>query len=279
MIIDAHANFSSREQLSALEREAAREYFLTTGIEVTRHGSVEDLLEGMKRHGVAKAVLAPLAASTLLSEAERLNNLVARAGRESRAIIPFASVNPRCEGAVEELHRAIAELRLRGVKLSPDGQGFSLAQDEVWMLFEAVEQLRIPVLLCPGSGADVERNNFSPDEANELVTSFPRVNFIFAHMARHRRRDSSPSVIPEPNVYLETSHAPAEVILRAIETFGVEKILFGSDFRYNFYPGYEIEKVASLPISEEEKHRIFCKNAAKLFGAERNRGLLSLLRR
>ncbi len=277
MIIDAHANFSSREQLSALEREAAREYFLTTGIEVTRHGSVEDLLEGMKRQGVAKAVLAPLAASTLLSEAERLNNLVARAGRESGAIIPFASVNPRCEGAVEELHRAIAELRLRGVKLSPDGQGFSLAQDEVWMLFEAVEQLRIPVLLCPGSGADVERNNFSPDEANELITSFPRVTFVFAHMARHR--DSSPSVIPEPNVYLETSHAPAEVILRAIETFGVEKILFGSDFRYNFYPVYEIEKVASLPISEEEKHRIFCKNAAKLFGADRNRGLLSLLRR
>jgi hypothetical protein len=277
MIIDAHANFSSKQELSALEREAAREYFLTTGIEVTRHGSVEDLLRGMKRYGVLRAVLAPLATSTSLREAERLNNLLARAARESRAIIPFASVNPKCEGAAEELDRAIVELRLRGVKLSPNLQDFTLARDEVWSLFETIEQLRIPVLLCPGFASSVERGNFSPEEANELIASFPRVTFIFAHLAKHRRREATPGVIPEPNVYLETSHAPAEVILRAMEIFGVDKLLFGSDFRYNFYPGYEIEKIASLPVAEEEKRKILYENAARLFGIEEKRGLLSSL--
>ena len=275
MIIDAHANFSSGEELSALEREAAREYFLTTGIEVTRHGSVEDLLEGMKRHGVLRAVLAPLATSTSPSEAERLNNLVAKAARESRAIVPFASVNPGSEGAADELDRAVTELRLCGVKLSPNEQNFTLAQDEVWSLFETIEQLRIPVLLSPGFTAGVERDNFSPEEANELIVSFPRVTFIFAHMARHRRRDSAPSVIPEPNVYLETSHAAPEGILRAIEIFGASKLLFGTDFRYNFYPSYEIEKIASLPVAEGEKRKILYENAARLFNVEESRGLLS----
>ncbi|NOZ58160.1 MAG: amidohydrolase [Euryarchaeota archaeon] len=276
MIIDAHANFSSGEELSALEREAAREYFLTTGIEVTRHGSIEDLLEGMKSHGVSKAVLAPLVTSTSPGEAERLNNLVAKAARESRAIIPFASVNPGCEGAAEELDRAVAELRLRGVKLSPNEQNFTLAQDEVWSLFETIEQLRIPVLLSPGFTA-VERDNFSPEEANELIVSFPRVTFIFAHLARCRRGEATPSVIPEPNVYLETSHAAPEEILRAMEIFGSDRVLFGSDFRYNFYPGYEVEKITSLPVAEGEKRKMLYENAARLFSVEEGGGLLSSL--
>ena len=277
MIIDAHAHFSTQKKLSAIEREAAREYLLATGIEVTRYGTVDDLLEGMRRHGIARAVLLPLATSTSLREAERLNNLVAKAAREHRELIPFASVNPLCERAAEELDRAIAELHLRGVKLNPNLQDFTFAQDEVWALFETIEQLRIPVLIHSGFSAGVGRNNFSPDEANELIASFPRVNFICAHMGRHRRRDDAPSVMPEPNVYLETSHAPAEVVLGAVETFGAGRILFGSDFRYNFYPGNEIEKIISLPISEGEKRKILYENAARLFGIEENRGLLSSL--
>jgi hypothetical protein len=279
MIIDAHTHFSTAKELSALEREAAREYLLATGIEVSRYGSVEELFEAMKKHGIAKAVLMPLATSTSLRETEKLNNLVAKAARESEAIIPFASVNPNCEDAVEELDRAVAELRLRGVKLNPNLQGFTLDQDEVWTLFEAIEQLRVPAFIHSGFTVGMEKNNFSPEEANELIASFPRVIFIFAHMARHKSREDAPRVIPEPNVYLETSHAPAEVILKAIETFGVDKLLFGSDFKYNFYPSYEIEKIASLPISEEEKRSISYANAARLFGVEKKNGLLSSLLR
>ncbi|WP_456475261.1 amidohydrolase family protein [Candidatus Pyrohabitans sp.] len=279
MIIDSHAHFTPEGKLSRLEREAAGEYLLATGLKVTRYGSVEDLLKEMGKHGITRAVLMPVAASTSLREAERLNNLVAKAARGNSALIPFASVNPRCEGAVEELDRAVAELGLRGVKLNANLQDFTFGDDEVWTLFEAVEHLRIPVFIHSGFTVGMEKNNFSPEEVNELISSFPRVTFIFAHMGRHRSREDLPSVMPEPNVYLETSHAPGEVILRAIEISGADRIIFGSDFRYNFYPGYEIEKLTALPLNEEERHRIFYANAARLFGIGKKGFLPSLLRR
>jgi predicted TIM-barrel fold metal-dependent hydrolase len=72
--------------------------------------------------------------------------------------------------------------------------------------------------------------------------------------------------ITQENVYFETSHAPPEIILEVISACGADKIIFGSDFKYDFYPVDEVEKIKDLPVSDMEKEKILYKNIAKVLG-------------
>jgi predicted TIM-barrel fold metal-dependent hydrolase len=94
-----------------------------------------------------------------------------------------------------------------------------------------------------------------------------------------------------PNVYLETSSAPFEVIERAVSdpAIGPEKLLFGSDslapytyyqYRGESYPSYgktppgfytdhhkyDLANIERLTIPDREKEMILGGNAARILG-------------
>ncbi len=62
------------------------------------------------------------------------------------------------------------------------------------------------------------------------------------------------------NIYLETSHIKPKDLVHAIALFGARRLVFGSDFSYNLYPKYELEKILELEIEKKDLERIMGKN-------------------
>ncbi len=233
---------------------------------VTHHSTADDLIRGIKENDLEKAVILPIAASKDTEETERLNNFVSTTILRDPRLEGFASVNPRSKDAVEEAQRAICELGLKGFKFDSNRQEFRFADDGFWSLLEGIKALKVPVVVHSGYSPDTTALFFDPEEINEVVISFPDVKFIFTHLGRHENKEEFPKVYPEKNVYFETSHAPPEIILEVISACGADKIIFGSDFKCNFYPVDEIEKIKDLPVSDMEKEKILYKNIAKVLG-------------
>jgi predicted TIM-barrel fold metal-dependent hydrolase len=77
------------------------------------------------------------------------------------------------------------------------------------------------------------------DEVETLATEFPRVTVIIAHMGgRYTTAEVFQAAAPRlkrlPNIVFDTSCcAETGVFLAALETFGPERILYGSDQPYN----------------------------------------------
>jgi hypothetical protein len=67
------------------------------------------------------------------------------------------------------------------------------------------------------------------------------------------------------NVYFDTALAGSDTIMNFINQIGHERILFGSDIPFGTMK-WELEKVLSLPISDDKKEWILSKNLKRLTG-------------
>jgi hypothetical protein len=65
------------------------------------------------------------------------------------------------------------------------------------------------------------------------------------------------------NVYTDTALASSDEILDFINTYGVKKILFGSDFPFG-NPYYEKQKIIKLNLTNDQKERILFKNISEI---------------
>ena len=70
-------------------------------------------------------------------------------------------------------------------------------------------------------------------------------------------------------VYVDTSLSTLLIqpddFLRQLEGFGVERVLFGSDFPYAL-PEDMLAYLEALPLTSEERQAIYCGNAIRLLG-------------
>jgi hypothetical protein len=66
-----------------------------------------------------------------------------------------------------------------------------------------------------------------------------------------------------PNVYADTALASAHEIQHYIETYGHERIMFGSDFPFGD-PAHELTKVLNLNLEKEAKKAILSENLIQL---------------
>ena len=67
------------------------------------------------------------------------------------------------------------------------------------------------------------------------------------------------------NVYFDTALASPDTVMRFIENIGHERVLFGSDIPFGTMK-WELEKILSLPVGDDKKEWILCKNLKRLIG-------------
>jgi predicted TIM-barrel fold metal-dependent hydrolase len=167
------------------------------------------------------------------------NEFVARQVAESEGrAVGFASVDPRRDGAAAEFERAITELGLRGLKLSPVYQGFDPRIDEAWRLYELADRLGVPVMFHVGGAAPASAalEHGSPSLLDPVARAFPRLKLVVAHLGQPHMGETVMLLRKQPNVYADLSarfHRPWQLyngLVLAME-YGVwDKLLFGSDF-------------------------------------------------
>ena len=236
--------------------------------------------------------------------AQRFNDAVADVVRDQPdrfagfAAIPLQDVG----AAVVEFERAVRELNLRGGQVFTNVRGKFLDAPEFWPLYEAAEDLGVPIFIHPTTpvcmvGAEEWGLMISVAflfdttmTATRLALSgvlerFPALQMILPHLGAtlpyvlpridietetlsHFIEAAAPPITRPPSDYLlrfhidTVSHHPA-ALRCAIDTWGVDKILLGSDYPYSVWHR-AVASIEELGLPAEDHAAICGGNARRL---------------
>ena len=252
-------------------REVFQLYFPSQPLEV--------FLAEMDEAGVERAVLLPVDCTTAHGCRIVTNEQVAELAGKNPRFIGFASVDPAVKGAPRQLEKAVRSLGLKGLKLDPSLQRFSLDDRALaWPLYQACSELGIPVLIhCGMSWSLVGQAKFArPLVLEEVAQEFPRLRIVIAHCGWPWVEEALMVALKYRNVSLDTSvvysGTPADALRHVLaERIGLDvlerslsrQVLFGSN-----YPRADIRRtvrgLAALPLSASLRERLTRANAEEL---------------
>ena len=133
-IIDMHVHVFP-DDLAALAVPAVSR---GAGIDAAFDGTLAGLRASMRRAGVSRSVVLPVATKT--SQVRSINDWAAGLGGGD--IVPFGAIHPDLTDAEEELER-LAGMGLLGVKMHPEYQAFRPDDDRLEPLFAAAARLNL----------------------------------------------------------------------------------------------------------------------------------------
>lgn len=228
-------------------------------------GTLSDTLQKMDEWGTDIGVFLNIA--TKPSQQKNINDFCKKIA--SDRVVPFGSVHPDAEDWEEELNR-IAAMGLKGIKLHPDYQNFSMDEPRVLPLFKKIRDLGLIVVVH--AGYDPVSPKFvhcTPAGCQKVLKACPGIKMVLAHMGGMDMWDEVEAKIVGEDVYFDTSFV-SDVIdkkqyCRMIKNHGVERILFGSDSPWSS-SAKEKCGIEALPLTEEEKQAIYSGNALRLLG-------------
>ncbi len=240
---------------------------------------IETYFAQLDEAGIAQAVVLPIDCTTAHGCRVVSNEQIARLMEMSDRFIGFASVDPGVADAPRELERVVREYGLRGLKLDPALQQFSITDSErAYPVYQAAAELEIPVLIhCGLSWAPKGRAALAqPLALEQVVHDFPTLQVVIAHFAWPWVSDALMLALKHRNIYLDTSiiysGAPPESVRHVLaDQVGLDlldrslhsQLLFGSN-----YPRVDPKRVADairrLQLRPRLEHWIFHDNAAAL---------------
>lgn len=203
------------------------------------------------------------------------------------------------DGALDELDRSIKDLGFKGVMIYSNVSGEPLDSTRLWPFYEKSAKLKIPIFIHPTLPvmAKVTRDyeltsviGFLFDTTlamlriifGGVLEKFPSLIFILPHLGSTipyvlARIDRSSVISPgsranisKPpskyfikSVYVDTVSLHEPALKCAYQTLGIDRLLFGSDYPLWDIPS-AVESIERWEISEEEKDKIYYKNAIKI---------------
>jgi predicted TIM-barrel fold metal-dependent hydrolase len=170
---------------------------------------------------------------------EQNANLFTAARKYPDKFIPFAHIDPRRPKAIEFIKKCVEEWGAKGLKLLPIA-GFNPEESETMRLIEAVADYHIPVITHTGHGPTPTSSRFGdPIFLDKMLLDFPDLKVIAAHLSLGYRQQLFSFAWMRPNLYTEISMlqpfaktdypAFARIVREALNAFGPERILFGTD--------------------------------------------------
>jgi uncharacterized protein len=185
-------------------------------------------------------------------------------------LIPFCDINPHLHTDLGgELRRKVEMEGFRGIKMYPTYQHYYLNDPRMYPLYQAAQDLGIPVLIHTGSSVFKQsRIKYGdPMHLDDVARDFENLNLVMAHSGRGLWYDSAFFLSKlHPNLYMEISGLPPSKLMTYFPELArnTDKVIFGSD-----WPGMpairqNMDAVSELPISAEGAERILGGNAAKL---------------
>ena len=212
----------------------------------------------------------------VVDEMKAFNRWICGVAREHPEIVPFigADVTVLAGDAGAAYVRDMVENHGgRGVKLHGAVQGFSMADERLWPIYAACQELGVSIV--GHSGPDRRDAGFAEPRAfGSMLAAFPRLNVALAHMGGATWSQALEIAETYPNAYFdcceiiewtEGENAPTEMQLaQLIKGIGPRRVMMGSDF-----PWYDldrtVDRVMELPLlSTEEKEGILGSNAVDI---------------
>lgn len=283
MIIDFHTHTFpdaiSERVLAKLSRVSRTAYFT--------NGSTAGLLASMKQAGISYSVNLPV--MTDAGQVEKVNSLLTKE-REAlfdKGIITFGGMHPDYADYKAELTR-LKEQGIKGIKLHPAYQKTDLGDIKMMRIIDCASGLGLIVLIHAGIDIGIYDHNYSPvSQILKVIHEIQPPKFVLAHMGGWGCWEDVERDLAGAPVWLDTafsigaltpSHeadgAPYrsynlsdEDFVRLVRKHGSDRVLFATDSPWESQEDY-IRRLQDTPLTEQEKHQIFCENARQLLSLE-----------
>lgn len=233
------------------------------GIPMHGNGTLERALEMMDAAGTTAFAAHSVAMTP--HNVERINDFILSAKEVvGDRLVPFAAMHPDVDDVQATVDGIVAQ-GFRGIKIHPDMQKFAVDDPHVAPMMEAIAG-RLPLLIHSG---DYRYDFDGPQRILNLHKNFPQLQIICAHFGGWGEWDRALELLPGHGLLFDTSSSlykwPAEKATEAVHRFGVENMLFGSDYPM-WEPREELGRFMQMQLSDSEREDILWNNAARLFG-------------
>ncbi len=262
MLIDFHTHcFPDALSGKAIEKLS----FLSGGLEPYTNGTLSGLKERMKNDGADISVVLNIA--TNAHQQTKVNDFAASINNE-KDIFSFGSVFPHSPDALYELER-IKALGLKGVKLHPDYQGFSVDDEKFIPLYKKISSLGLITVFHAGFDYGFAPPYGATPEKMAKALRYFDSPVIAAHWGGVNCGEAVLKHLCGTDIYFDTSFGystmPKYYAEKIIEKHSADKILFGTDTPWHT-AAMELRLLNSLKLNEAEEQKITYKNAEKLLG-------------
>lgn len=232
-------------------------------------GRLETLISENDKNGITHSLIFSVA--TKPSQTQSINSFIAdNVMQAPDRFTGLGTLHPDSSDLKGDVEHII-ELGLKGVKLHPDIQGIKIDDDRCMKIFELC-QGRLPVLMHTG---DSRYDYSNPNHLVPVLKAFPNLTVIGAHFGGYSVWDDvEKSLAGFKNLYVDCSSAlafmPPEKGRELVRFYGADHVIFGTDFpMWNIKD--ELTRFEMLGLTEEEKQKIYYKNACALFGIDQKK--------
>jgi uncharacterized protein len=250
---------------------------------------VEKLIADMDRTGVDMAFVLGIAYLPMKSYTPDGGDYAAHmVSQYPDRLIGFYTANPLGGLAeVRRFERGVKELGLRGLKMLPSYNYVAIKDRRIWPLYEAAQEMGVPVLLHSGWSSLPHGKMLDHDHplyAEDVLLDFPNMKLILAHVGFQWAEETIFMMAKFPNVYADVAFwAESTPLWRTAQIWtwakqlGVfNRFLWGSDYPYvDFQPGidlfnrvpeYCIKHDLEPAITQEDLDSFFGGAAARVIG-------------
>lgn len=273
--VHTHASISTRaprDPCSIIFDEAMSKYFKSMV-----PPTIAEVAQYYRERKLA-AVIFPVDSEAEMGHWRIANEEVAEmAAEHADVLIPFASIDPaKGKMGAREARRLVQDYGVRGFKFHPSMQGFYPNDRKAYVLYEAIQEARVPALFHTGqtgagagarAGLGVRLKYSNPIYLDDVAVDFPDMPIIMAHPSFPWQDEALAVATHKPNVYIDLSgwspkYFPANLVQYS-NTLLKDRVLFGSDYPA-ITPDRWLTDFEKLPIKPEVRPMILKGNAIKL---------------
>jgi predicted TIM-barrel fold metal-dependent hydrolase len=173
------------------------------------------------------------------------------------------------------LQEMIDRFHVRAIKIHP-GLNFVMPSDPGFTaVYELAREAGLAVIAHGGGASEnlyaSDIDFCAPENFVSVLQAFPDVRFDIAHFGHPYQDTLIEMAASFPNLYTDLSftlgadHFPGDALRARIRSFGVERVMFGTDFPY-FDPEASLDRLESSGLSEGETALVSAANAQVFLG-------------
>lgn len=260
MLIDFHTHaFPESIAQKAIESLS----YTSGGLVPQTEGTVPSLKKEMEKDGVDISVV--LSIATNPKQQTNVNNF-AKQINDQKSIFAFGSVHPDAENALYELER-IKDMGLKGVKLHPEYQKFYVDDEKMKPIYKKISSLGLITVFH--SGYDY---GYAPPYhcmPDNLLGALRWLDtpVIAAHWGGVNCGIEIIKKLCGKEIFFDLSFGysmmPKAIAQEIIDKHTPDRLVFASDMPWH-RPSWEKRLIEALDISQQDKEKIYYKNAKKL---------------
>ncbi|MDR1143481.1 MAG: amidohydrolase family protein [Spirochaetaceae bacterium] len=262
MVIDFHTHIYP-EKIAAKAVVSIGDFY---GLTASRNGTAEDLLARGKQGGIDRFVV--FSAAAVPGQVTGINSYIASVCAEHPEFSGFGTIHAEFPNPEPEIRR-IKALGLRGIKLHPDMQKFTIDDERMMSVYDIIRAEGMAVVLHTG---DYRYPYSHPARLARVLDAFPGLVVVAAHFGGWSVQDLALEYLKDRFCYMDVSSSIPFIGSRRAEEligiYGADRFLFGSDFPM-WDPLVCLEEFLALRLSEADREKILCGNALRILEGPR----------